>query len=536
MRSAPRVVLLPVAAVLAVFFLWPMGLAVQAAFAGADAWSWLAEDYARARIAGALAQATLSLALAAAVAAPLAWLHHRWSIPGSRALLAAQAGAFVLPVFVVVGGLRETLGAAGWLDRAAGLDVLGAIGPWGTVPLANAYYNAGLLALLLHAALGRRPRRLEEAAATLGPGPGQVARRVTWPLLRPAVLAAALLVFLFCLASFGVVLLLGQGRIDTIDTLLYGNLRGGFPREDRAAVLALVQVVVQATLLAIVLGLERRAGRSLPDPAPTPRPRAAAATAVAWSAAAVGALPLVAVLVGAFQVRGAWSLDAWRALAGGPGHVYGFDLARAVGLSLGYAAAAVAAAVLLTLLLGYGARGRTGRLVEAIAFLPLGTSSVVLGFAFLLAFTGRTWLPLIGQPWGIVAAHTLIAFPFVARTVLPALRAIDERLDAVAATLGASLWQRVGRVHLPLLRGPLAVAAAFAAALSLGDYGASLLLMTPDTMSVAVWIGRHGGPGAFDPLARAQSTALAALLLALTLACVLAALAAAPRRRRSAWA
>lgn len=531
MRSAPRATLLPVVALLGVFFLWPMALVLQAAFDAPDAWRWLADDYASGRVLGGFGQALLSLGVAVALAVPLAVLHHRWSIPGSRALLLVHAASFVLPVFVVVGGLRETLGPGGWTDRLLGVDVLTALGPWGSVALANATYNAGLLAVLVHMALERRPRAQEDAAATLGAPPAARWRRITWPALRPALLAAALLVFLFCLASFGVVLLLGQGRIDTLDTLLFQQLRGGFPREDRAAVLAIVQALVQGALLAGVLLLERRAARQAAEPTQRARPANALATGAAWMVAALSVLPVAAILVGAFQVGGHWSLDAWRALAGGPGHVVGFDLAHAVTLSLGYAAAAVALALALTLLLGYAARGPTTRVVETLAFLPLGTSSVVLGFAFLLAFTGRTWLPLIGEPWGIVAAHTLIAFPFVARTVLPALHGLDARYDAAAASLGAGLGQRIVRLHLPLLRGPIAAAVAFAAALSLGDYGASLILMTPDTMSVAVWIGRHGGPGAFDPLARAQSTALAALLLVLTLACALAALALRPRRR-----
>jgi thiamine transport system permease protein len=530
MRAPARSGLLPVAAFLAVFFLWPMGLAVQAAFTSLDGWHWVAGDYARGRIARALLQAAISLALALAFAVPLALLHHRWRIPGSRLLLAVHAGVFVLPVFVVVGGLRETVGAGGWLDRAVGVDVLGSIGPWGAVPLANAYYNAGLAALLLHTALERRPRRVEEAAATLGAPPSAVWARVAWPLLRPAALAAALLVFLFCLGSFGVVLLLGGGEIDTVDTLLYANL-GAFTPEERPATLAIVQATLQGALVAGVLVLERRAARLAAAPGPVARKAPFAATATAWTLAAVAVLPAVAVLVGAFQVGGEWSLDAWRALAGGEGHLYGFGFTRAITLSLGYAAAAVLCALALTLCLGYAAKGAAARVVEALAFLPLGTSSAVLGFALLLAFAGRTWLPLIGSPWGIVAAHTLIAFPFVARTVLPALRALDGRLDDAAASLGASLPARMRRLHLPLVRGPVAVACAFAAALSLGDYGASLILMTDDTRSLAVWIDRHGGPGAFDPLARAQSTALAAVLLVLTLACVLVAVAFRPRRR-----
>lgn len=533
MATARRWLPLPVAVALGIAFAWPMALAVQAAFATPEPWHWLTGDYARNRIAGGFAQALLSLAAILAVAVPLAFLHHRWRIPGSRLLLALQAATFALPVFVVVAGLRETLGAGGWLQRSTGFDALSAVGPWGAVMLGNAYYNTGLVTLLLHTALARRPRRLEEAAAVLGAPPAAVRGRVAWPLLRPAALAAALLAFLFSFASFGVVLMLGQGHVDTLDTLLYANLRGAFPREDRGAVLALVQIAFQTVLLVGVLAMERRAARLADAAAPHAKPTHPAATLAAWAAGALAMAPALAVLVGGFQVDGAWSLEAWRTLTdpAARGHLVGFDLGHALAMSAFYAAVAVAASLGLTMLLGYAVRGPFSRWVEALAFLPLGTSSVVLGFAYLLAFTGRAWLPLVGTPWPILAVHTLVAFPFVARTVLPALRSLDARLDDAAATLGARTRARILRLHLPLLRGPLVVACAFAAILSLGDFGASVLLMTDDLAGLTVWIHRHGGPGAFDPLARAQSTALAALLLALTVALLLLANLARPRRR-----
>lgn len=529
-----RLLLLPVAVVLAVAFAWPMALVLGEA-ASADAWRWVADDYARSRIQSAFTQAGLSLLATLAAAVPLALLHHKRRIAGSRLLLAVHAATFVLPVFVVVHGLQETLGRGGWLDQAVGVDVLAAVGPLGAVVLANAYYNTGLAARLLHAALERRPHRLEEAAAVLGSSPRAVGWRVTLPLLLPAVLATALLVFLFCFGSFGVVLLLGGGEVETLDTLLYANLGGAFPREDRGAVLAVLQVAFQAALLAGVLVLERRAARRTPEP-PRPAPRAGPlASAAAATAAGLTLLPAAAVLVGGFRLGGQWSLTPWRTLADAdaPGHLYGFDLGRALGWSVTYAVAAVAFAVALSLLLAYAVRRGNrvaDRAAETLAALPLGTSSVVLGFGFLLAFTGRTWLSLFGSPWVVIAAHTLVAFPFTARVLLPALRGLDDRLDDVAATLGSPAWHRVVRLHLPLVRGPLLAAMAFAAVLSLGDYGASLLLMTDDIMGLSVWIGRHGGPGAFDPLARAQSTALAGLLLVLTLAAFLAFEAAAPRR------
>lgn len=526
-----RRLLLPVVAVLGLFFAWPLALVLQNA-ASPDAWAWLASDYARNRLAIALQQGLLSLGLAFTIAVPLAVLHHHFRIPGSRVLLTLHAAPFVMPVFVVVGGLQEVAGPGGWLDQAIGLDVFTTLGPLGAIVLANAYYNAGLAARLLHTALRHQPVRLAQAAATLGAAPLAAAARIHVPLLAPAFASTALLVLLFCLGSFGVVLLLGEGQVDTLDTLLYANLRGAFPRVDRGAVLAVVQILFQATMLAAVLALERRAARYVAHEPREPTRSHPAATAVAWTAAAATLVPLAAVLAGGFRLRGNWSLQPWRTLfdPAAPGHLGAFDLGNALAWSLAYALLAVTFALALTACLAYAARNASGtrlaRVAEAFAALPLGTSSVVLGFGFLLAFTGRTWLPLTGSPLLVVAAQTLLAFPFTARVVLPALRSIDERLDAAAATLGASPARIAWRIHAPLLRRPIAAAAAFAAALSLGDYGASLLLMTEDIMSLAVWTGRHRG---FDPLLRAQGTALAGLLLALTLAAFLAFEAAAKR-------
>lgn len=493
---------------LAAAFAWPLArvLATQSV----DAWQWaLASPYVRGRLAVAVQQALLSTALALAAALPLAWLHHRRALPARW--LHLHAAPFVLPVFVVVFGLQATLGAHGPLNAWLGVDLLAAAGPLGAVALANAYYNYGLAARLVHAALERRPAQLEEAARTLGAPPGAAFWRVSAPLLLPAVAAAALLAFLFSFASFGVVLYLGGGRVATLDTLLYGALGGAFPRPDRAAALAILQLAINALLLALFLRLQRRQWQGAP---PAPRP----AGAWRWGAPLLALLalsPLGAVLVSAFRLGGRWSLEPWRALldASHPAHLAGFSLGHALLNSLGYAAASCLLALALCLCLWRGARSRAA--VEALASLPLGTSSLVLGFGLAVAY-GPGPLDLRGTHLVVLLSHILVALPFVARTLLPALDGLDARLAESAALLGASPLRTLLRVQLPLVRPALGVALGTAAALSLGDFGASLLLMTPDTMGLTVWIARHGGPASFDPLHRAASVALAAVLLALT--------------------
>lgn len=514
--------------VLALGYALPMLRVLGAATA--DGWAWVASPYVTGRLRVAALQAVLSSLLAMALALPLAWLHHTRRLRFGRLQMAVHAAPFVLPVFVVVYGLQQTLGPHGWLDDATGIDAITAVGPLGAVVLAHAYYNYGFAARLLHAALERRPVRMEEAAAVLGASPRAAFLRTTGRLLLPAALGVALLVFLFAFASFGTVLLLGRGEVSSTEVLVYQQLGGAFPRTGRAAALGLLQLAINGALLLGYLALDRRV--RVPRQPPAPRPAAGRRVqALAAATTALATLPAVAVLLGGFRVRGEWSLEPWRALldAGHPAHLAGFDLGRAVVVSLGYAGATVALALALTLALAYAARrlGRAERLADLLAGLPLGSSSLLLGLGLMLAYGANAAVDLRGWPGLVVLAHLLVAFPFTARVVLPALRQHDVRLDEAAAMLGASPARVAWRVHRPLLAGPLLAAAGFAAALSLGDYGAGLLLMRPDSMGLAVWTLRHDRP--FDPLAHAQATALAGLLAVLAAACIALVALAAPR-------
>lgn len=510
--------LAPPLALLAAAFAYPLAETLRAALDGADAWRWAGDAYVRSRIRIALVQALWSVALTLALAFPLAWIHHKWRLGWSRWHLALHAAPFVLPVFVVVYGVQGVLGARGLVHELTGFDALAAVGPLGAVVIAHAYYNYGFAARILHGALDRRPRRLEEAARTLGASGAGAFVRVTLPLLLPTFAAVALLVFLFTFASFGVVLFMGAGQVATLETMLYQQLGGAFPRYDRAAVLGVLQLAINFALLLAYTLLRRRQTGLERDATVMRAPAPIAARAVAWGALALGLLPAASVLVGGFRLQGEWSLEPWRALldASHPAHLAGFDLRRAVMLSLAYAAGATLLAVALTLLLAYGLRAlprATRAPVEALAALPLGASSLLIGFGYLLAFGAGDVIDLRGSVWIIVLAHTLVAFPFVARVMLPALDLHDARLDEAAALLGASPLDVVRRVHLPLLLAPLTVAAGLAAAISLGDFGASVVLMRPDNAAVSVWIARHDVP--FNPLVRAEAIALAGVLMLL---------------------
>ena len=137
--------------------------------------------------------------------------------------------------------------------------------------------------------------------------------------------------------------------------------------------------------------------------------------------------------------------------------------------------------------------------------LPLGASAVTLGLGFIISY-GR-WL---ASPLLVPLAHTLVALPFVIRTLQPAIASIPERLRQAAASLGASPFQVWKTVDWPILARATLAAATFAFTVSLGEFGAALLITRPEYPTIPVAIYRFLSlPGGLNyGQAMAMATAL----------------------------
>ncbi|MGB7540116.1 MAG: ABC transporter permease subunit, partial [Anaerolineales bacterium] len=174
------------------------------------------------------------------------------------------------------------------------------------------------------------------------------------------------------------------------------------------------------------------------------------------------------------------------------------------------------AAAVLALLLGIPAAAllarpnRFDRFLEPFLLLPLGTSAVSLGLGMLLVFS-RPPVDWIRSPWMLPAAHSLIAFPFVVRGLKPAFAGIPIRLREAAAILGADPWRVRLTVDIPIAMRAILSSAAFAFAISLGEFGATAIIVRPDfpTMPVGIYrlLSQPGG------LNYGQAMAMTSLLM-----------------------
>lgn len=534
-ERAALLLVLPATLFLTVFFVLPLARILIYALDGrlllqAETWGQVGRA-----LGFTVYQAALSTLLTLVVGVPLAFLFARYRFPGKTLWRALLAIPFMLPTVVVAAGFNAFLGDRGWLNltlmRWLGLGAppVRFTGTLVAILVAHIFYNTTLVVRLLAHALEHLDPHLEQAARVLGADGGKVLRHITLPLLRPSLLAAAALVFLFDFTSFGVILLLGGPTFATLEVEIYiqGMHLLNLPL---AALLSVVQLLCTVALSFLYSRFLPRIVTSFslrPAEANIRSPRR-------WGEKLFLAIMLV-LLVALFlipmvsvPVRSVARLEAARGERGEVRYGLTIDYYRELFLnrrsSLFYVPPLAAArnsllyalaTVLLSMALGTPAaialarRGQVARALDTLFMLPLGASAVTLGLGFLMVFRRA-----VTSPWLVPLAHTLIALPLVVRTLQPALASIPPRLREAAQVLGASPWRAWWTVEWPILWRAVLAAATFAFTVSLGEFGATLLLARPEypTLPVAIYrfLSQPGG------LNYGQAMAMTTILMAFT--------------------
>ncbi|MCB9159850.1 MAG: iron ABC transporter permease [Caldilineaceae bacterium] len=476
-------------------------------------------------------QAAASTALTLLFGLPLAYVFAHYDFRGKRVMLALTTIPFVMPTVVVAAAFTTLLGNTGllngWLQALFRLDAppLHLMQTIWIILLAHAFYNVAVIVRTVGGFWSGLNPRLGEAAAVLGASPRRRLREVTLPLLMPSITAAALLVFLFCFTSFGVVLILGGLRFATIEVEIYRQAVSLF-NLPVAAFLSLVQMAITFAVMAVYTRMQARASLPLemrPEQSAPRRPSRARERLLVGGALVGMVVMLLAPLLAL----------AWRSVTlGGAGLTLQFYAElfinrrgsaffvtpiTAVRNSLLFALATMLLSLLLGIISAYllaRPRRRLTAVLDPVFLLPLGASAVTLGFGYIIAMG-----PLRTSLWLVPIAHTLIAMPFVIRTFLPALRSLDPRLDEAASVMGAGPVRRWREVDVPLLLPAALVSAVFAFTISLGEFGASLLITRPDMPTMPVIIYRAlSRPGLVN---YGQALAMSTILMAVSAVSIL---------------
>ncbi len=468
-------------------------------------------------------QAALSTVASVALGIPAAYVLANYEFYGRRTLRSLTILPFVLPGILVAVGFYATFGRAGTLNGLLGLVGLGPYAfiesnPLAIVILAHAFYNAPLVARLTVAAWESVDARTIETARSLGASERRAFLDVVVPQLAPAVLTGALLTFIFTFMTFPIVLALGGLQLATVEVWIYDRIQ----RLDyaEAATLAVLETILSLGLTYAYLRYESSTAGLARAPSPPPREPLfpdlrTALTPTRLAVVGYGLLALV-VFVGPMASLVAGSLTD------GSGFTlrhYAFLLERqlegesfqtrplpAIRNSVLFGIATLVVAVPMGVVVSVTTvrAGRWGRFVDALAMLPLAVSGIVFGIGLVQGLVFGISLPggwrfQVTGAVAIVVAHAVAAYPFVTRIVSPSLSTLDPAMIESARALGASRVRALIDVELPLIRGGILAGAAFAFAISIGEFSSTVILASGSesyTMPVAVerYLGRRSGP------------------------------------------
>jgi iron(III) transport system permease protein len=470
-----------------------------------------------------------------AIGVPLAFLLGRFEFSGRRLLRAVATLPAALPPLVGVIAFLFLYGESGLVTRVVQRALGMAEAPWrlkgvGAIVFVHAYTMYVYVFLFVSAGLERFDATLDEAASGLGANTWQRLRRVTLPLLMPAVAGSALLVFMNALGSFSAPYVFGGG-LRVLSTQILASKTNGAMGLAYVETTVLALSAVAGLLLFRWLDRKRRytlaskGGRSRR----TIRSRRIQILTTVASAVIVVALvlPHLMVILVSFARDGAWTtqvlppeytFENYRRLFSES------ELWKPITNSVSMALIATAANLVVCFIAGYlivlrkfGGRG----LLELLVALPwaIPATAIALGLAATFnrndLLTGRVLL--VGTFWILPLAYFIRDIPLVASAVESSLRQMDASLEDAARGLGASWLMTMRRVILPAARPGLVAGGLLAAVTAVGEFVASVVLYTHSNRPISMEILAQLRALAFGTAA-AYSVLLIFLVLLMTLA------------------
>ncbi len=448
----------------------------------------------------------LSVAGAVMVGLPLAFLLTRVEFTGRRMLGVVATLPAALPPLVGVVAFLFLFGESGVLARGVQKLFRMDHSPWTlsglwAIVFVHAYTMYVYVYLFVAAGLERMDVSLGEAASGLGASGWFRLRRVTLPLLTPALAGSMLLVFMSSLGSFSAPYIFGGG-LRVLSTQIFSSKLSG------AIGMAYVETTVLAlsavSALLLLRWIERRRNYTLSGKGGAARMVVRAgwlrtlAPFLAGAAVLVLILPHLMVLLVSFARDGSWTtqalppeytLDNFRRLA------QDSQLWRPIRNSVLMATLATAANVLVCFVAAYLLvlrRFRGRRLLELLVALPWAIPATAIAIGLAATFNRNDLLSgrvlLVGTFWILPLAYFIRGVPLVSTAVEGSLRQMDPSLEDAARGLGASWPRTMWRVILPAARPGLVAGALLAGVTAVGEFVASVVLYTHANRPISIEI------------------------------------------------
>jgi len=447
-------------------------------------------------------QAILSTIASILLGLPGAYLLAGYEFRGKSVIKAITTVPFVLPSIIVVLGFVIFFGNSGVLNRllqtAFRLNEppLKILYSMKAIILAHTFYNFPICIRLVSAVWSRINPNIERAARSLGAKGFTLFRTAILPQIIPGILASAALIFIFCFTSFAVILVLGGGpRFSTIEVEIYRLAKVSIDF-NRASALAIWEAVFTIIFMFVYIKLQHRVSFAEKVELRYERPRLSSILRSVYGPAVILYLALVFSLIIAPMLAAVhYSFLEKSSRASQFSYTLGwykliFTNARERAITVSYGGVIRNSlffgflTVLFSLPIGTAIAYLTSRkkipfggFLESTAMLPLGISTIMLGFQ------------ITGKWYAIACAHAVIAYPFVIRSTSAVFKKISPSIIQAASSLGANRWKTFWHIELPMIKSGIIAGATFAFAISIGEINATLMLYSPDltTLPIAIY-------------------------------------------------
>ncbi len=454
------------------------------------------------------------------IGVPLAFFTARFSFPGKALIAMLPMTTLIVPEVIAAQTWLMVLGNNGFLTRWLGsydIEIPSFYGWTGLVTVMTfIYYTYVYIGTL--AAIRGFDGQLEEASQSLGVPPGRTLLKVMVPVVTPAILASAILVFTLVVGNFAVAMILGH-RVHLLSVLTYQS----FVSEVGAnPVMQSTLASVSIGIVACVLFLQRwvlSRGRFEIVQGRGARPvgvggmRAIVLALVAGIIVAISLLPLVTVVVGAFtRARGPvmrwgeWTTDNLeRVLVGAPDPILN---------TLLFAGVALVLSLVLSTLVGFLIVKKRNALTPAIDYLgalPLALSGTVLGIGLVMSFRG-SWMPLTGTAGIVILAYLIRRLPFGIRNASSTLYNIPDSIEDASISLGVPPIQTLFKAVLPLMVPSIAAAGVLVWTTTVAELSASVVVYSAGQETLPIQVFRL-----IDSNLMAQASAYGLVLLTIIL-------------------
>ena len=477
--------------------------------------------------------AFLSTIFTLIIGLPLAWNLGRYNWPYHNILRSIFTVPFVMPSILVAMGFLALLDWISFLiDYNHSTDVR-----FYFLLLAHAWFNLALVIRFCEPLLSTIDSSYEEACRLLPSGKTQISRfRNFWlPLMWPNIAASSALVFVFSFTSFALVKFITptQRNLEVVmanQSEWAGLSVPSLSRTPSEIVMASSTIQLVTIIFALIISswLQSRSSghhlSTLNDARKSVSFKSLRGLYIILMLIFIIS-PMLSLISSSFMIREnnmmTFSLDGWESAFGGsrsPTNAY-----QSLKTSIGYALMTIFLSLPIGFLLAdtifnlEKTNPKSATILDVLVMLPLALSAVMVGLGVLLGLMRTD--PEIARSWWIpLYGHLMLTTPFVVRVLLPAMRNLNPRLEEAASLLGANYLKRLIFIRISLLTPSIIVASSLVFAISLGEFGASwVVLRFTEYTTLPVMIGDLLSRPGYDPILRPAANAAGTILLLITL-------------------